>query len=61
MPERFLRIKEVVDRVGFKARTVYRRIADGAFPKPVKDGGCSLWPESEITAYQERKKRERRR
>ncbi len=30
--------------------TLYRRIADGTFPKPVKIGALSRWPRSEILA-----------
>ena len=30
--------------------TFWRRVADGTIPKPVKLGGLSRWPKSEILA-----------
>jgi predicted DNA-binding transcriptional regulator AlpA len=34
-PFRFLRLRQVIDKVGLGERTIYRRIAAGVFPKPV--------------------------
>jgi predicted DNA-binding transcriptional regulator AlpA len=34
-PFRFIRLKEVVKRTGLSRATIYRRVADGKFPKPV--------------------------
>lgn len=35
-PFRFLRLPEVVERVGLSVPTIYRKIADGKFPKSVR-------------------------
>jgi predicted DNA-binding transcriptional regulator AlpA len=36
--------------------TYWRRVADGTVPKPVKLGGLSRWPKSEILAVIEKAK-----
>lgn len=36
--------------------TFWRRVADGTIPKPVKLGGLSRWPRSEIVAVVEKAK-----
>ncbi|WP_431357174.1 helix-turn-helix transcriptional regulator [Paraburkholderia phymatum] len=43
---------EVVRRTGMSSTTVYRRISDGTFPRPVSLG-CNrvAWLESEIDAW----------
>jgi len=46
-----LRIRAVMSRVGLSRTTIYARIAAGAFPKPVSEGGVSRWFESEIDEY----------
>ena len=52
LPERFLRIGKVLDRTGFSRATLYRKIADGSFPKQVKiSERCAAWRESEIDAW----------
>lgn len=62
--ERLLRLPEVRQRVGLSRTTIYRRAAlpadaVDAFPKPVKLGRCSAWPESEVLRWIERRKAER--
>lgn len=47
-PLRFLRIREVLARVGLSKSALYARIRAGAFPRPVQLGTMSLWVESEI-------------
>lgn len=42
-PPQFLRLKEVMARVGVRVNTIYRYMARGAFPKPRKFGRSSLW------------------
>ena len=52
-PERFLRATNVCDRLGgIDPATLWRRIRDGKFPKPVRLHGSriNLWPESQIDA-----------
>lgn len=51
--DRLVRLPEVISRIGVSRPTVYRLIADGKFPKAVKQGRTSSWPVSEIEAYLE--------
>ena len=39
--------------------TFWRRVADGTIPRPVKIGGMSRWPRSEILAVIEKAKAQR--
>lgn len=57
----FLRLPEVERRVGFKRATIYRVLADPSsdFPRPVKLGLMSAWPEHEINAWLAKKLAER--
>jgi prophage regulatory protein len=51
---RFLRLPEVMERVGLRHTQIYDRMAEGKFPKAVKVGDRAVaWIESEIDAYQE--------
>ena len=36
--------------LGCSKATFWRRVADGTIPRPVKIGGMSRWPRSEIVA-----------
>ena len=45
---RLLRIPEVSARVGLKKTVIYERIKAGTFPKPIKLGSASAWPEHEV-------------
>jgi len=46
---RILRLPEVKARIGLSRSTIYLRISNGEFPKPVQLGGHAVgWPESEI-------------
>ena len=47
----FLRLKEVMARVGLRVTTIYRYIARGAFPKPRKFGRSSLWVTAEVNDW----------
>lgn len=50
-----LRLPAVRSRVGLPTSTIYRRIANGTFPKPVKIGAQSVaWVEAEILDWLER-------
>jgi predicted DNA-binding transcriptional regulator AlpA len=40
--------------------TFWRRVADGTIPRPVKLGGLSRWPQSEITSVIEQAKAQRK-
>ena len=49
---RFLRISEVLDRVGVSRPTIYRWVAEGEFPKQISIGANSVvWLESDVTKW----------
>ena len=48
---RILRLPDVLARTGMKRSWVYREIAAGRFPKPVKIGRASGWDSDAIEAY----------
>jgi prophage regulatory protein len=49
---RLLRRREVEDRVGLRRSEIYRRIAEGTFPKPLRLGArCVRWPEPAVDAW----------
>ena len=35
-PERILRLRPVLERTGLSRSTLYRKVTEGAFPKPVQ-------------------------
>lgn len=45
-----LKAKEVAATLNISVASLYRRMADGTLPKPVKLGGTSRWPKSDILA-----------
>lgn len=46
--DRLLSVKDTARALGCSVATVWRRVADGTIPKPVKTGGTTRWPQSEI-------------
>ena len=38
-----VREKHILAYVNFSHSTLWRRINDGLFPKPMKDGRCTFW------------------
>ena len=47
-----LRLPSVKARTGLARSTIYLRIADGTFPKPVSLGGRAVgWIEAEVEAW----------
>ncbi len=48
---RLLRMPQVLDRVGLKKTVIYEQIKAGTFPKPIKLGSASAWPEKEIDTW----------
>ena len=51
-PLTLLRLREVCRRTGKSRSEVYRRIAAGDFPQPVKLGErASAWPAHEVAAW----------
>ncbi|WP_137111125.1 AlpA family transcriptional regulator [Rhodobacter sp. SY28-1] len=51
-----LTVRESARILQISVPTFWRRVADGTVPKPVKLGGLSRWPESEILAVIEQAK-----
>ena len=54
MLRKILRLPQVEECTGESRSTIYKRIAEGEFPRPVKLGAKSVgWVEDEIAAYNE--------
>ena len=52
MVDRILRFREVIHRCGVSRATIYRRMAEGDFPRPLRLGGSAVgWRESDIDAW----------
>ena len=52
MTNRILRLPEVVGRTGIGRSTIYAKIADNDFPKPIKLGLRSVgWLESDLEQW----------
>jgi prophage regulatory protein len=57
---RIMRLPQVQEATGESRSTIYKRIADGKFPKPVKLGPKSIgFVEEEVAEYNERRIRAR--
>jgi prophage regulatory protein len=51
-PERLLRMPEVEQLCGLKRSSIYRRVADGSFVRPVSLGGRAVgFPASQIQQW----------
>jgi prophage regulatory protein len=48
---RLLRCREVEDRTGLGTSTIYRKMAQGKFPRPRDLGGSVRWVEADIEAW----------
>ena len=48
MGNNLLNVKEVAAQLGVSVPTVWRRAHDGDFPKPLKFGHASRWPQSSL-------------
>ena len=58
--DRLISIREVSRRLGLSIRAVYRLIASGEFPRPVKVGGASRFYESDLITFMDSLKASRR-
>jgi len=58
--DRLLKLRDAAARIAMNVRTLYRLIEAGKFPQPVKVGRLTLVPESDVTAFIEKLKKERR-
>lgn len=51
-PDRILRLKTVLERTGLSRSTLYRKIADGSFPRQIAiSTRCAGWRESSVTRW----------
>ena len=50
MPEKYLTLTEVMERLQIGKSTVYRRIKDGTIPQPLKIGRLQRFQESDFDA-----------
>jgi prophage regulatory protein len=52
MPRKILRLPIVLDRTGLSRSTVYQRITEGRFPRPVSLGDRAVgWIETEVEEW----------
>ena len=49
--DNLLRLADVRKIIPLSRPTIYKRIQEGKFPAPIKDGRCSFWQESKVRAY----------
>lgn len=51
-PDRILRLKTVLDRTGLSRSTLYRKMADGSFPRQVRISARGTgWRESAVNRW----------
>jgi prophage regulatory protein len=48
---RLERLPAVKARTGMSRSWIYKEMAEGRFPKPIKIGSCSGWPVGQIDAW----------
>ena len=52
MKNRILRAKQVTEAIGLSRTTLWRRVRDGQFPKPVKLGPTAIgWRSAEVEEW----------
>ena len=52
MPKKILRLPIVLDRTGLSRSTVYQRVTEGKFPRPVSLGARAVgWIETEVEEW----------
>ena len=53
--DKFIKLPEVIARVGLSRATIYKYIKAGQFPPPISFGGrVSLWSEQRLFEWMER-------
>jgi prophage regulatory protein len=57
--DRLLRLRDVMTITRRSRTSIYHSIATASFPRPVKLGRSSAWPESEVQRWIEARKAER--
>jgi predicted DNA-binding transcriptional regulator AlpA len=55
------RVREVARLLAVSVREVWRLVAEGLLPQPVKIGRCSVWFDSDISEFQIRLREQRER
>lgn len=55
LADRMIDVKEVAARLSVSVPTIHRWAANGKFPKPVRLGSCSRWPERKVAAWLDEK------
>ncbi|WP_198927605.1 helix-turn-helix transcriptional regulator [Agrobacterium radiobacter] len=50
-PMRFLRVKQVLERVPVARSTIWRMSESGEFPRSIKIGSATFWVESEVDEW----------
>jgi len=58
--DRLLTVRKSAEILQISVPTFWRRVADGTLPRPLKIGGLSRWPYSEILTVIESAKASRR-
>lgn len=58
-PDPLIRDEDIATLFGCSTATVWRRVADKTLPAPVRFGGLTRWPASEIQAVIEAAKAQR--
>jgi len=52
IPNAHLKIQTVVDVTGLSASTIRRKVANGEFPEPLRQGKrCTRWSSDEVAAW----------
>lgn len=52
LADALLRVKTVADATGLSSATIYRKLAAGDFPKPVRMGArCTRWKAADVRAW----------
>jgi prophage regulatory protein len=58
---RFLRLQEVIETTGLSRTTIYRKIAEGGFPPPIKLGERAVgWKDCDVFAWMDERERSSR-
>ena len=58
--DRFLRLCDVLVKVGLSRSVLYRLMSKGQFPRVIKVAGSSVWSKNEIDAWMDTQKEEAR-
>ena len=58
---RLYRVRDVAELLTLSVREVWRLVAKGILPQPVKIGRCSVWFDSDISEFEKRLREQRER